>query len=73
MNEIRDRLKLNTLETCMQQVQKDINEIKEMLKSFDNKFVSQQEFYPIRTIVYGIVAIVLTTVFSAVIYLVIKT
>jgi len=67
----------------LKEVKKDISEIKELnatqatdlswikehLKT--NGFVKKEEFQPVRNIVYGLVAIVLTTVIGAIIRLVI--
>lgn len=39
---------------------------------YNSTFVSKQEFVPVRTVVYGFVAIVMVTVIGALLYLVIR-
>ncbi len=64
-------LKINTLEVTMKQVQTDIKEIKSLLLSMEDKFVTRKEFGPVQRIVYGMVGTVLTTVLAGLLYLVI--
>ena len=48
------------------------NEVKEIKDKLESNYVTMSEFKPIKAIVYGMVAIVLTTVFGALIMLVVK-
>lgn len=46
-----------------------MNHIESML---DNKYVTKEEFYPVKTLVYGVVGLMLTTVVGALVLMVIK-
>lgn len=59
------------IETLRDLNEKEFKEIKEILKDMDNKYVSKQEFIPIKSIVYGGTGLILTTVVLAIVYLVI--
>lgn len=61
--------KIDRLVYDVDDIKKDINEIKMGLK---NDFVTQDQFDPVRKIVYGLVTLVLTGVVTALIALVIK-
>ena len=56
-------------------MEKDIEFIKckleELEKKIDNQYITRMEFEPIKKIVYGMVALVLTAVFMAIIGLVV--
>jgi len=60
----------------MQKTIKHINEkqdeILDKLHSFDKKFVSKTEFWPVKTLVYGFVSILLLSVVGAIVALVLK-
>ena len=56
----------------MKQVQVDIKEIKEILKGFDEGFVTRVEFRPVQKVVYGMVGTALSALLLSIIYLVIK-
>jgi len=47
-------------------------EVKEIKDKLESDYVTMSEFKPIKMIVYGMVGIVLTTVFGALIMLVVK-
>lgn len=64
-------------------IKKDVQEIKEMLKEHTDwealrytelkcDFVSKEQFFPVKSIVYGMVSLILTAVAGALIYLVVK-
>lgn len=58
------------LEVHMEVVEKGLDDIKCLLK---NKYVTKSEFEPIRRVVFGVVALALTGVFSALLSLIITT
>ena len=58
-----------TIKTKIEEILKDIAEIKKDLKS---DFVTQKEFWPVKIIVYGFVSIVMASVITAIIMLVVK-
>ena len=47
-------------------------QIKELNDKVDSKYVSKEEFSTVKAIVYGEVALILSSVFLAIIYLVVK-
>lgn len=61
-------VKIAKLETHMQTVENRLDNIIELL---ENKYVRVEEFKPIKKIVYGIVALALTGMFTAILSLVI--
>jgi len=71
MNEIEQRIKEKhgAIDVTLDYIQRDIADIK---KKLDNHYVTQEEFKPIKMIVYGMVAFILIAVLGSVIYLVIK-
>lgn len=48
----------------------DVSEIKHKIESH---YVTQEEFKPVKSIVYGLVGLILTTVIMALLYLIIRT
>ena len=50
-------------------IQRDINEIK---KRLEDEYVTRQEFQPIKSIVYGMVSVILLGVIGAIVTLVLK-
>jgi hypothetical protein len=52
-------------------IKKDISEIKESLKSMSCDYVTQVEFRPIRSLIYGLVGLILVAVVGALLALVI--
>jgi len=60
---------LALIEQALDYIKKDIKDIKEEL---DGKYVTQDQFEPVRRIVYGGVAFILIAVVGAVIALVVK-
>ncbi len=57
------------INVTLEYIKRDIAEIKEKL---DQKYVSKEEFEPIKRIVYGLVGIVLTGVVVSIINVVVK-
>ena len=53
----------------LEYIKRDVADIK---RSLENKFVTQDQFEPIKRIVYGLVSIVLTAFVVAVVALVLK-
>jgi len=53
-------------------IQKDIAEIKNSMKDMTNKFVTKDEFIPIKQVVYGLIGIILVTFVGAVLTIVLK-
>lgn len=50
-------------------IQRDISEIKDRL---EKDYVTRQELDPIKKIVYGLVGLILTSVFGALMFLILK-
>lgn len=50
-----------------------LTEIRETLKSNNDKFVNQDQFWPVKTLVYGVVGLMLTGVVTALLALVLIT
>lgn len=57
----------------LQYIKRDIAEIKEDLRESKGGYVSQAEFAPIRTLVFGFVGLVLVAVVGAILALVVRT
>lgn len=66
----------NGLETKIAVVQTDVTYLKEKIDTIDKKldaqYVTQDEFDPIRKLVYGIVGLILTAVVGALISIVVN-
>lgn len=60
-----------TIESIAQDIEWIKNALKDM-KEGQEKYVTKQEFWPVKTIVYGGAGLVMTGVFGALIALVIK-
>lgn len=64
-------------ETQLALLQKDVSYIKDKVnaveKKMDDQYVSKVEFEPIKRLVYGMVGLVLTSVFAAIIALVVRS
>ena len=65
------RTKIAVVLTEIKFVKKEVKEMKQMINDLSNKFVTKNEFDPVKNIVYGAVALILTTVTLAVIGLVV--
>lgn len=62
-------MSLEKLETDVQYIRRDLDEIKEKL---DNGFVTKAEFAPVKSIVYGLVGLILTGVTIALLAVVVN-
>jgi hypothetical protein len=82
MNE-KDREEFVIMKNEITHIKKDVEEIKSLIKDhmdwealkyneLRNVYVSKEQFLPVKSIVYGLVSIVLTAVAGALIYLVVK-
>lgn len=60
---------LDVVLTKLDYVQRDVSEIKQKL---EKDYVTQDEFEPIKKIVYGMVSVILMTVLAALIALVVR-
>lgn len=69
MENTDERITLATLKTDLEYIKRDISEIKSTLRA---DYVTREEFSPIKSIVYGLVGIVLTSVIGALVALVIR-
>ena len=54
-------------------IEKSLNEIKTNTKEAHQKFVTKEEFKPVKMIVFGVVALINVTVFGALLTLVVKS
>lgn len=64
-----DIMQKGGVEATLKYIQRDIAEINQKL---DDKYVTKDQFSPVRNIVYGMVTIILTAVVVALVYLVIN-
>jgi len=73
LEKIKEQLhKIDTsVEILKVEVKRTCNRCDDLIETLEEKFVSQSEFKPIRTIVYGIIGLVLTAVGGAIVSLVI--
>ncbi len=60
------------LETHLEYIRRDITEIKGKLDHLSEKYITKEEFEPIKKIVYGLVGLCLLGVAGSVVTLVIK-
>lgn len=58
-----------TIALQLKYIQRDIGEIRD---SLNEKYVTKTEFWPVKTIVYSGAGLVLMSVFTALVYMVIK-
>jgi hypothetical protein len=71
-NQINLTNELSEMKVDIKYIQRDLGEIKTSLKENNDKFVTQDEFEPIRKIVYGLVGLILTGVVGALLTLIIR-
>lgn len=64
-----EALSSSGVETAIRYIQRDIAEINIKL---DDKYVTKEEFIPVRNVVYGMVAIILVAVIGAIVTLVLR-
>lgn len=60
------------IEVALEQLTRVREDIKSLENKIDNNYVTKTEFEPVQKLVYGLVGLVLTTVFGALVLLVIK-
>lgn len=58
--------------TTLEYIKRDIKEIKADIKEIKEDYVSQAEFKPVKSLVYGLVSLTLTAVVGALLALVVK-
>lgn len=67
---------LSALEVTIEFIKQDISEtktmVRELSKRLDERFVTVDQFAPVKTVVYGLVALILSAVIGGLITLVIK-
>lgn len=56
---------LKVLANDISYIKKDISEIKDSIKDLSDKYVTKEEFAPIKNIVYGMVGLILTAALVA--------
>ena len=61
--------KVTNIEGSLVEIKKSIDEL---VRKIDDTYVTKNEFGPVKSVVYGLVTLILTSVVGAVIYLVIK-
>jgi thiosulfate reductase cytochrome b subunit len=66
---VKRQVSNEVLDTKISSIQDDVREIKTRI---DHNYVTKEEFDPIKKLVYGMVALILTAVVGALIALVIK-
>lgn len=71
-NQINLTNELSEMKVDIKYIQRDLGEIKQALKENNDKFVTQDEFEPIKKIVYGLVGLILTGVVGALLTLIIR-
>lgn len=64
---------LTELKVDVKYIQRELTEIKDVVKDERDKYVTQDQFSPIKNIVYGMVALTLTAVAGGLLALVIIT
>jgi ABC-type phosphate transport system permease subunit len=62
----------NNYQTDIKYIRRDLDEIKDLMKEQRETYVTKDEFRPVKTLVYGVVSLILVGVMSALIALVIK-
>jgi hypothetical protein len=67
--ETTDKVKLAVIQKDLEYIKCSVEEIKGKL---DKEYVTQDEFTPVKNIVYGIVGLILTSVVGALITLILK-
>jgi len=68
-NEMAVDVVLAVIQTDISYIKKEVDEIKNLVQE---KYVTKEEFIPIKNIVYGMVGLILVGVFGALLALVIK-
>lgn len=60
------------VEATLEFIKRDIHEIKESMKELKKTYVTQDEFEPVKKIVYGLVALILTSVIGGLLAIIIQ-
>lgn len=63
---------INVINTKLDYINKSIEEIKGILSDLDKKYVTQESFQPVKSIVYGFVSLILVTIIGALLTVVVK-
>lgn len=69
IKESTDKVKLALIQQDLTYIKANVDDIKDKM---ENNYVTQEEFKPIRNIVYGMVTLILTGVVGALLALIIK-
>lgn len=69
MQEQDDKITMAVINTKLENV---ISKVDKLVEKLENGYVTKQEFWPVKTIVYGGAGLILTAVFGAFIALIIK-
>ena len=72
MNEQSIETKLALIIERQETLQQSIESIAAILKSLDAKYVKREEFWPVRSLVYGFVVVILWAVAGALVALVVQ-
>lgn len=67
------KVKLAVLATNIDHIKNDISDIKEQFKDFDKKYVSEEEFDPVKKAVYGMIGVMLTSILVTIIAIAISS
>jgi len=73
MNKPMPKESKDVLETHLEYIRGDIEDIKKSLADLGSHYVTREEFKPVKAVVYGLVGLLLTGVMTAILGLVIIT
>ena len=68
----QSRSGLSNINLQLRYIRDDIKEIKENVKSDKEKYITKEEFAPVKSIAYGVVGLILTGVVGALMVLILK-
>lgn len=71
-NELDSRVTLGVIHADVKNMKEALIEIKQIIASFKNDYITKEEFAPVKAIVYALVGLVMTGFVLALIALVIK-
>ena len=71
-NELDSRVTLGVIHADLKNMKEALIEIKQIIASFKNDYITKEEFAPVKAIVYALVGLVMTGFVLALIALVIK-
>lgn len=73
---MKENKEITNMKLDISKLQQDVEYIKETLKEIlvklDTKYITREEFGPIKALVFGFAGIVLTAVIGSLVYLVVK-